>query len=107
MARKDEAGGSACPSATKDFGSNILKAPIYPIIKIRSAGVPDEFNYLLNPAYADSKYFTTLRIRDFLPDVHIKFHNIKYGRAYLKPTARRNVHVLAAITYWVIFTLIA
>ena len=61
------------PFSTRDFGSNILKRAIYPIIKIPSAVIPNEFNYLLNPVHVASKDFKILNVSDFVYDVRIKF----------------------------------
>jgi RES domain-containing protein len=38
------------PQSTKDFGSALLKDPNVIGLKIPSTIVPDEFNYLINPA---------------------------------------------------------
>jgi RES domain-containing protein len=60
------------PSSTKDFGTNLLKAALKPILRIPSSVITAEFNYILNPAHADSKRFKILDIRDFVYDVRIK-----------------------------------
>lgn len=60
------------PSSTKDFGSSLLKTAAYPIIKIPSCVIPNEFNYLLNPVHVDSKDFKILDISDFVFDVRLK-----------------------------------
>lgn len=60
------------PASTKDFGSRILQSAASPVIQIPSSVIPEEFNYLLNPAHADSKAFMLLDIKDFVYDVRIK-----------------------------------
>lgn len=63
---------SPAPASTKDFGTQLLKQAKYPVIKIPSAVIPDEFNYLLNPLHRESQYFSIIDIRDFIYDVRIK-----------------------------------
>jgi len=60
------------PASTKDFGTNLLKSGASPIIKIPSAVIVQEFNYILNPNHADSKKFKILKVEDFVYDVRIK-----------------------------------
>jgi len=62
------------PSSTKDFGSGFLKAAKFPVLKLPSAVIPNEFNYLLNPAHVLSSHFKIIEIRDFAYDLRIK-HN--------------------------------
>ena len=63
---------SPTPSSTRQFGSKLLTESKTAIIKLPSAVIPQEFNYLLNPAYPDSKNFKILEIQDFIFDVRIK-----------------------------------
>jgi len=42
------------------------------IIKIPSAIIPDEFNYLLNPRHPDCIDFQILEVKDFIYDVRLK-----------------------------------
>lgn len=60
------------PSSTKDFGSKILLLGKAPVIRIPSAVIPEEFNYLLNPLHAESNFFKILSISDFIYDVRLK-----------------------------------
>ena len=60
------------PSSTKDFGTELLKALKFPILKIPSCIIPNEFNYILNPVHERSRYFKILEIRDFVYDVRLK-----------------------------------
>jgi RES domain-containing protein len=60
------------PSSTKNFGTNLLKAAKFPIIKMPSCIIPNEFNYILNPMHERSSYFKILEILDFVYDVRIK-----------------------------------
>ena len=63
---------SPAPSSAKDFGSKLLQAAAEPVIKIPSAVITSEFNYLLNPLHPDSKKFKIIDIDDFVYDVRIK-----------------------------------
>ncbi len=63
---------SPAPSSTKEFGSDLLLKAAEPIIKIPSAIIPGEFNYLLNPLHPDSNKFKLIEIVDFVYDVRIK-----------------------------------
>jgi RES domain-containing protein len=60
------------PSSTKDFGTHLLKMAEFPVIRVPSAVIPDEFNYLLNPLHPDSQDFKITGIRDFIYDARIK-----------------------------------
>lgn len=60
------------PTSTKDFGSNLLSGLDSPVIKIASAVIPQEFNYLLNPLHPSSIDFKILHLQDFVYDVRIK-----------------------------------
>jgi len=60
------------PSSTKDFRTELLKALKFPILKIPSCIIPNEFNYILNPVHERSRYFKILEIRDFVYDVRLK-----------------------------------
>jgi RES domain-containing protein len=60
------------PTSTKDFGTKLLKGLTSPVIKIPSAIIPQEFNYLLNPLHADRIHFNIISIQDFVYDVRIK-----------------------------------
>lgn len=57
---------SPAPASTKDFGTNLLQAATAPVLKIPSAVIPREFNYILNPKHGDAKYFKILDVEDFL-----------------------------------------
>ena len=60
------------PSSTKDFGSGILNAAKNSVLKIPSAIITNEFNYILNPKHPSSKNFKIADIKDFVYDVRIK-----------------------------------
>ena len=60
------------PSSTKDFGTQLLKTAATPVIKIPSVVVPDESNYLLNPAHPESSLCRVVETKDFVYDVRIK-----------------------------------
>ena len=63
---------SPAPSSTKDFGTILLEKKRHPIIKIPSAIVPDEFNFLINPAHSESVGFRIIDVKDFVYDVRLK-----------------------------------
>lgn len=63
---------SPAPSSTKDFGTNLLHLAASPILKIPSAVISHEFNFILNPKHVDSKGFNILNVEDFVYDVRIK-----------------------------------
>ena len=63
---------SPTPSATKIFGTNLLNLGNSPVLKIPSAIIPQEFNFLLNSAHADSKNFKILSVEAFVYDIRLK-----------------------------------
>ncbi len=60
------------PSSTKDFGSALLKATETLIIKLPSTAIPQEYNYILNPAHPAAKSIKIIDISDFIYPVRIK-----------------------------------
>ncbi|PVD51578.1 hypothetical protein DC498_14245 [Terrimonas sp.] len=60
------------PSSTKDLGTKLLRSANSPIIKIPSAIIPREFNFILNPQHPNSEDFKILDVEDFVYDVRIK-----------------------------------
>ena len=60
------------PSSTKDFGTRLLKAAKKLVIKIPSAVIPGEYNYLINPAHPHIKHCKIKAVKDFVYDVRIK-----------------------------------
>jgi RES domain-containing protein len=60
------------PSSTKDFGSAILRSSKTAVIKIPSAIISSEHNFLLNPAHPDARKFKILALTDFYYDLRIK-----------------------------------
>ncbi len=63
------------PSSTKNFGTQLLKTATKAIIKIPSAIISQEYNYLLNPLHINSRTFKIVGIKDFVYDVRIKLFN--------------------------------
>jgi len=63
---------SPAPASTKDFGTNLLNSAASPILRIPSAVIFQEFNFILNPKHVDSKDFKILHVEDFVYDVRIK-----------------------------------
>lgn len=60
------------PVSAKNFATKLLKELKYPVLKIPSAVIPDEFNYLLNPLHRYSSAFLIVNAHDFIYDVRIK-----------------------------------
>lgn len=63
---------SPAPSSTKDFGTALLKKKENSIIKIPSAVIAQEYNFLINPLHPDIAKCKILSITDFVYDVRIK-----------------------------------
>lgn len=60
------------PPSTKTFGTKLLEQLRSPVIKIPSAVIPEEYNYILNPKHPDAALFKIVEIRDFVYDIRIK-----------------------------------
>jgi RES domain-containing protein len=60
------------PASTRNFGTQLLKKAKSLVIKIPSAVISDEWNYLINPAHPGSKDCKIIDMRDFVYDVRIK-----------------------------------
>lgn len=58
-------------SASKVFGSNLLIKASAAVLKLPSAIITKEFNYLLNPNHIDSSKFKILEVEDFEYDVRM------------------------------------
>ena len=56
---------SPAPASTKDFGTDILNTAKKLIIKLPSAVITDEFNFLLNPKHINSKAFKNTDYKRF------------------------------------------
>lgn len=63
---------SPAPASTKDFGTNLLRANTFPVLKFPSAVIKQEFNCILNPKHIGAKAFKILDVEDFVYDVRIK-----------------------------------
>lgn len=51
--------------ATQAIGDRFVADGIYPVLKVPSAVVQDEFNYLINPAHPDSHSITIKKTEPF------------------------------------------
>lgn len=60
------------PASTKDFGTALLRKADYGIIRIPSAIMDDEYNYLLNPLFRKAVAYSIQSVRDFIYDVRLK-----------------------------------
>ena len=60
------------PASARNYGTTLLKKATHAVIKIPSAVIPVEYNYLLNPQHKDSEKFKIIEVSDFIYDVRIK-----------------------------------
>ena len=60
---------SPAPASTKDFGTNLLTLMTSLGLKIPSAVIKQEFNFILDPKHLDAKGFKILAVEDFVFDV--------------------------------------
>ena len=63
---------SPIPTSTKDFGTNLIKRQNTFIIKIPSCILPEEFNYLINPANNLINTVTIIDLKEFVYDPRLK-----------------------------------
>jgi RES domain-containing protein len=63
---------SPAPAETKEFGTRLLQENKYPVIRIPSTVISQEYNYLLNPLHPQSKTFKLLKTYDLVYDLRIK-----------------------------------
>jgi RES domain-containing protein len=60
------------PMSTKDFGTALLQSATHLVLKIPSAIIPAEFNYLIDPAHRNMSKVSIVDVRDFVYDLRIK-----------------------------------
>lgn len=60
------------PGSAKNFGTQLLRKGNFAIIKVPSAVISEEYNFLLNPLHRESSKFSIVDIEDFVYDVRIK-----------------------------------
>ena len=63
---------SPAPVSAKDFGTTLLQSAAHLVIKIPSAVIPAEFNYLINPAHKDISKVSIVEVKDFVYDLRLK-----------------------------------
>jgi RES domain-containing protein len=63
---------SPIPMETMEFGSNLLNGMADLALKIPSAVLPQEYNYIINPLHPDMHQVEIVNIIDFVYDVRIK-----------------------------------
>jgi RES domain-containing protein len=63
---------SPAPSSTKDFGSSMLTATGPLVLKIPSAVIPEEFNYIINTRHPGIAQIKVIPAKDFVYDIRIK-----------------------------------
>lgn len=59
------------PKETQTFGSYLLTEKKYEVVKIPSVVIPEEFNYLINPAFFKGE-IKIVSVKDFIYDVRLK-----------------------------------
>jgi RES domain-containing protein len=60
------------PKQTRDFGTKLLNENKYLILKIPSAIIPDEFNYIINTFNNRMKDVKIVDVQDYVYDVRLK-----------------------------------
>jgi RES domain-containing protein len=60
------------PGSTRDFGSKLIEEGKHLIIRLPSAVITQEFNYIVNPIHKDHKLCKVVAVDDFVYDVRIK-----------------------------------
>lgn len=63
---------SPAPASTRDLGSALLGAGGHLVVKIPSAILSDEFNYLLNPIHPGFQDIKIIDVKDLIYDVRLK-----------------------------------
>jgi len=60
------------PKETMEYGADLLKMNTALALKISSAVLPQEFNYIINPLHSDMHLVKIIDVTDFIYDVRIK-----------------------------------
>jgi RES domain-containing protein len=60
------------PGAAREFGTRLLQEGQHLIIRLPSAVITQEFNFIINPRHKDLKLCKVLSAEDFVYDVRIK-----------------------------------
>jgi RES domain-containing protein len=60
------------PSSTKDFGSKLLTAAMFLVLKLPSTVIPEEFNYIINPLHPNISQVKIIDVKDYVYDIRIK-----------------------------------
>lgn len=60
------------PMETMQFGGELLEAKTDLVLKIPSAVLPQEYNYIINPLHPDMHFIKIIEVIDFVYDVRIK-----------------------------------
>lgn len=59
-------------SASKNFGTKFLKELRYPVLKVPSVIITEEFNYILNPLHPKNAEFKMIDFHNFFLDQRFK-----------------------------------
>jgi RES domain-containing protein len=60
------------PKETMEYGAGLLKTNQFLALRIPSAILPEEFNYIINPQFADIGLVKIIDVRDFAYDIRVK-----------------------------------
>jgi RES domain-containing protein len=60
------------PASTREFGTRLLEEGRHLIIRLPSAVIPQEFNYIIDPMHKDHKLCKVVAVDDFVYDPRIK-----------------------------------
>jgi RES domain-containing protein len=60
------------PGSTRDLGTRLLQEGKHLIIRLPSTVIPQEFNYIVNPAHQHLKFCKIISVDDFVYDIRIK-----------------------------------
>lgn len=60
------------PVSTRDFGSSLLRGAKHLVVKLPSAVIHQEFNYIINPLHPAISDVRIIAIADFAFDVRVK-----------------------------------
>jgi len=58
--------------SSRDYGTKLLEACKFLVLKFPSAIVPDEFNYIINPLHTRMKEVKVKEVKDFTWDTRLK-----------------------------------
>ena len=72
------------PASTRELGTRLLENGKHLIIRLPSAVIPEEFNFIINPLHKDLKLCKIISVDDFVYDVRIKSESQRVREAERK-----------------------